>query len=107
MPWRFALTELATAQGAERSFMAFATALRARLNSTASLAAVDIIPAAYLVKKDGGNGPAPSCAAPWRPMASACSQISRFAYHEVESDAVIFHAVDGLRAAIHARAVAN
>ena len=37
--------------------MAFATARRARLNSTASLAAVDIIPAAYLVKKDGGQWP--------------------------------------------------
>ena len=56
---------------------------------------MDIIPAAYLVKKDGGQWPGTKLRGTLEANGFRLQSDGRFAYHEVESDAVIFHAVDG------------
>lgn len=93
--WRFALTELATAQGAEAQFHGFRDGPARAVELDSFLAAVDIIPAAYLVKKDGGQWPGTKLRGTLEANGFRLQSDGRFAYHEVESDAVIFHAVDG------------
>ena len=93
--WRFGLTELATAQGAEVQFFGFRDGPARAVELDSFLAAVDIIPAAYLVKKDGGQWPGTKLRGTLEANGFRLQSDGRFAYHEVESDAVIFHAVDG------------
>ena len=93
--WRFALTELATAQGAEVQFYGFRDGPARAVELDSFLAAVDIIPAAYLVKKDGGQWAGTKLRGTLEANGFRLQSDGRFAYHEVESDAVIFHAVDG------------
>ncbi len=93
--WRFALTELATAHGAEAQFFGFRDGPARAVELDSFLAAVDIIPAAYLVKKDGGQWPGTKLRGTLEANGFRLQSDGRFAYHEVESDAVIFHAVDG------------
>ncbi len=93
--WRFVLTELATAQGCEAHFHGFRDGPARAAELDSFLAAVDIIPVAYLVKKDGGHWPGTRLRGTLEANGFRLQSDGRFAYHEVESDAVIFHAVDG------------
>jgi uncharacterized protein YjiS (DUF1127 family) len=93
--WRFVLTELATAQGCEAHFHGFRDAPQRAAELDSFLAAVDIIPVAYLVKKDGGHWTGTRLRGTLEANGFRLQSDGRFAYHEVETDAVIFHAVDG------------
>lgn len=93
--WRFVLTEMATAQGCEAHFHGFRDGPARAAELDSFLAAVDIIPVAYLVKKDGGHWPGTRLRGTLEANGFRLQSDGRFAYHEVESDAVIFHMVDG------------
>lgn len=93
--WRFVLTELADAQGCEAHFHGFGDGPARASELDSFLAAVDIIPVAYLVKKDGGHWLGTRLRGTLEANGFRLQSDGRFAYHEVESDAVIFHAVDG------------
>jgi len=93
--WRFILTELATAQQCEAQFFGFRDGPERAAELDSFLAAVDIIPVAYLVKKDGGHWTGTRLRGTLEANGFRLQSDGRFAYHEVESDAVIFHAVDG------------
>ena len=96
--WRFRLTELATASGAPKAVLRVSRWPGAGGRTRQLLAAVDIIPAAYLVKKDGGQWPGTKLRGTLEANGFRLQSDGRFVYHEVESDAVIFHAVDGFDA---------
>ena len=93
--WRFVLTELANAQGCEAHFHGFRDGPERAAELDSFLAAVDIIPVAYLVKKDGGHWLGTRLRGTLEANGFRLQSDGRFAYHEVESDAVIFHIVDG------------
>ncbi len=93
--WCFVLTELATAQGCEAHFHGFRDGPARAAELDSFLAAIDIIPVAYLVKKDGGHWPGTRLRGTLEANGFRLQSDGRFAYHEVESDAVIFHMVDG------------
>lgn len=93
--WRFVLTELAHAQGCEAHFHGFRDGPERAAELDSFLAAVDIIPVAYLVKKDGGHWLGTRLRGTLEANGFRLQSDGRFAYHEVESDAVIFHTVDG------------
>ena len=93
--WRFVLTELAHAQGCEAHFHGFRDGPERAAELDGFLAAVDIIPVAYLVKKDGGHWLGTRLRGTLEANGFRLQSDGRFAYHEVESDAVIFHTVDG------------
>ncbi len=93
--WRFVLTEMATAQGCEAHFHGFRDGPTRAAELDSFLAAVDIIPVAYLVKKDGGHWLGTRLRGTLEANGFRLQSDGRFAYHEVESDAVIFHMVDG------------
>lgn len=93
--WRFVLTELATAHECEAQFFGFRDGPERATELDNFLAAVDIIPVAYLVKKDGGHWTGTRLRGTLEANGFRLQSDGRFAYHEVESDAVIFHAVDG------------
>lgn len=93
--WRFVLTELAHAQGCEAHFHGFRDGPQRAAELDSFLAAVDIIPVAYLVKKDGGHWLGTRLRGTLEANGFRLQSDGRFAYHEVESDAVIFHTVDG------------
>ena len=93
--WRFVLTELAHANGCEAHFHGFRDGPERAAELDSFLAAVDIIPVAYLVKKDGGHWLGTRLRGTLEANGFRLQSDGRFAYHEVESDAVIFHMVDG------------
>lgn len=93
--WHFVLTELAHAQACEAHFHGFRDGPERAAELDSFLAAVDIIPVAYLVKKDGGHWLGTRLRGTLEANGFRLQSDGRFAYHEVESDAVIFHAVDG------------
>lgn len=93
--WRFVLTELAHAQGCEAHFHGFRDGPERATELDSFLAAVDIIPVAYLVKKEGGHWLGTRLRGTLEANGFRLQSDGRFAYHEVESDAVIFHTVDG------------
>lgn len=93
--WQFVLSELSTAQGCEAHFHGFRDAARRAAELDGFLAAVDIMPHVYLVKKDGGHWTGTRLRGTLEANGFRLQSDGRFAYHEVESDAVIFHAVDG------------
>ena len=93
--WRFVLTELAHAQGCEAHFHGFRDGPERAAELDSFLAAVDIIPVAYLVKKDGGHWLGTRLRGTLEANGFRLQSDGRFAYHEVESDVVIFHMVDG------------
>ena len=93
--WQFVLSELSTAQGCEAHFHGFRDAPHRAVELDSFLAAVDIMPHVYLVKKDGGHWTGTRLRGTLEANGFRLQSDGRFAYHEVESDAVIFHAVDG------------
>ena len=93
--WRVVLTELAQSQGCEAHFHGFRDGPERAAELDSFLAAVDIIPVAYLVKKDGGHWLGTRLRGTLEANGFRLQSDGRFAYHEVESDAVIFHTVDG------------
>lgn len=93
--WQFVLSELSTAQGCEAHFHGFRDAPHRAVELDSFLAAVDIMPDVYLVKKDGGHWTGTRLRGTLEANGFRLQSDGRFAYHEVESDAVIFHAVDG------------
>ncbi len=93
--WRFVLTELAHAQGCEIHFHGFRDGPERAAELDGFLAAVDIIPVAYLVKKDGSHWLGTRLRGTLEANGFRLQSDGRFAYHEVESDVVIFHMVDG------------
>ena len=93
--WQFVLSELATTQGCEVHFHGFRDAPQRATELDSFLAAVDIMPHVYLVKKDGGHWTGTRLRGTLEANGFRLQSDGRFAYHEVESDAVIFHAVDG------------
>lgn len=93
--WHFVLTELAHAQGCEAQFHGFRDGPERAAELDGFLAAVDIIPVAYLVKKDGGHWLGTRLRGTLEANGFRLQSDGRFAYHEVESDVVIFHMVDG------------
>jgi len=93
--WQFVLSELSTAQGCEAHFHGFRNAPHRAAELDSFLAAVDIMPDVYLVKKDGGHWTGTRLRGTLEANGFRLQSDGRFAYHEIESDAVIFHAVDG------------
>ena len=93
--WQFVLSELSTAQGCEAHFHGFRDAPHRAAELDNFLAAVDIMPHVYLVKKDGGHWTGTRLRGTLEANGFRLQSDGRFAYHEIESDAVIFHAVDG------------
>lgn len=93
--WQFVLSELSTAQGCEAHFHGFRDAPHRAAELDSFLAAVDIMPDVYLVKKDGGHWTGTRLRGTLEANGFRLQSDGRFAYHEIESDAVIFHAVDG------------
>lgn len=93
--WQFVLSELSTAQGCEAHFHGFRDAPRRAAELDGFLAAVDIMPHVYLVKKDGGHWTGTRLRGTLEANGFRLQSDGRFAYHEIETDAVIFHAVDG------------
>ena len=93
--WQFVLSELSTAQGGEARFYGFRDASHRAAELDGFLAAVDIMPDVYLVKKDGGHWTGTRLRGTLEANGFRLQSDGRFAYHEIESDAVIFHAVDG------------
>ena len=93
--WQFVLSELSTAQGGEARFHGFRNAPRRAAELDGFLAAVDIMPDVYLVKKDGGHWTGTRLRGTLEANGFRLQSDGRFAYHEIESDAVIFHVVDG------------
>ena len=93
--WRFVLTELANTHECEAHFHGFRDGPERAAELDSFLAAVDIIPVAYLVKKDGGHWLGTRLRGTLEANGFRLQSDGRFAYHEVESDAVIFHMVDG------------
>jgi ZipA, C-terminal FtsZ-binding domain len=93
--WQFVLSELSTAQDCEAHFHGFRDAARRAAELDSFLAAVDIMPHVYLVKKDGGHWTGTRLRGTLEANGFRLQSDGRFAYHEIESDAVIFHAVDG------------
>ena len=93
--WRFVWTQLANEQDCEAHFHGFRDAPQRANELDGFLAAVDIIPVAYLVKKDGAHWTGTRLRGTLEANGFRLQSDGRFAYHEVESDVVIFHAVDG------------
>ncbi|MBL8311244.1 MAG: hypothetical protein JNL19_12520 [Burkholderiales bacterium] len=93
--WRLVLAELAQKQACEAQFFGFRDGPARAAELDSFLAAVDIIPVAYLVKKDGGQWTGTRLRGTLEANGFRLQSDGRFAYHEVETDAVIFHAVDG------------
>lgn len=93
--WQFMLSELATTQGCEAHFHGFRDAPHRAAELDGFLAAVDVMPDVYLVKKDGGHWTGTRLRGTLEANGFRLQSDGRFAYHEIESDAVIFHAVDG------------
>ena len=93
--WQFVLSEMSTAQGCEARFHGFRDAPLRAAELDSFLAAVDIMPDVYLVKKDGGHWTGTRLRGTLEANGFRLQSDGRFAYHEIESDAVIFHAVDG------------
>ncbi len=93
--WRFLLTELATTLGCEAQFFGFRDGPVRAAELDSFLAAVDIIPVVYVVKKDGGHWPGTRLRSTLEANGFRLQSDGRFSYHEIESDAVIFYAVDG------------
>lgn len=93
--WQFVLSELSTAQDCEAHFHGFRDAVHRAAELDSFLAAVDIMPHVYLVKKDGGHWTGTRLRGTLEANGFRLQSDGRFAYHEIESDAVIFHAVDG------------
>ena len=93
--WQFVLSELSTAQGCEAHFHGFRDAPHRAAELDNFLAAVDVMPHVYLVKKDGGHWTGTRLRGTLEANGFRLQSDGRFAYHEIESDAVIFHAVDG------------
>jgi len=93
--WRFVLTELSNTQGCEAQFHGFRDAPQRAAELDGFLAAVDIIPVAYLVKRDSQHWLGTRLRGTLEANGFRLQSDGRFAYHEIESDAVIFYAVDG------------
>jgi len=93
--WRFLLTEQATKLGCEAQFYGYRDGPARAAELDSFLAAVDIIPIVYLVKKDGGHWTGTRLRGTLEANGFRLQSDGRFAYHEIESDAVIFYAVDG------------
>ncbi len=93
--WQFVLSELATSSGCEIHFHGFRDAPQRATELDSFLAAVDVMPDVYLVKKDGGHWTGTRLRGTLEANGFRLQSDGRFAYHEVESEAVIFHAVDG------------
>ena len=93
--WQFVLSELSSAQGCEARFHGFRDAPHRAAELDGFLAAVDIMPDVYLVKKDGGHWTGTRLRGTLEANGFRLQSDGRFAYHEIETDAVIFHAVDG------------
>ena len=93
--WQFVLSELSTAQGCEAHFHGFRDAPHRAAELDSFLAAVDIMPDVYLVKKDGGHWSGTRLRGTLEANGFRLQSDGRFAYHEIETDSVIFHAVDG------------
>jgi len=93
--WRFLLTEQATQLGCEAHFYGFRDGPVRAAELDSFLAAVDIIPIVYIVKKDGGHWTGTRLRGTLEANGFRLQSDGRFAYHEIESDAVIFYAVDG------------
>lgn len=97
--WQAAIADLALQHDAEAHFHGFADAASRAVELDAFLAAVDVMPAAYVVKRDGGQWPGTKLRGTLEANGFRLQSDGRFAYHEVESDEVIFHAVDGFERA--------
>jgi hypothetical protein len=93
--WKFVLSELSTSLGCEIHFHGFRDAPQRATELDSFLAAVDIMPDVYLVKKDAGHWTGTRLRGTLEANGFRLQSDGRFAYHEVESEAVIFHAVDG------------
>ncbi len=93
--WQFVLSELATVTDCEIHFHGFRDAPQRANELDSFLAAVDIMPHVYLVKKEGGHWTGTRLRGTLEANGFRLQSDGRFAYHEVESEAVIFHAVDG------------
>jgi FtsZ-interacting cell division protein ZipA len=93
--WQFVLSELSTSLGCEIHFNGFRDAPQRAAELDSFLAAVDIMPDVYLIKKDGGHWTGTRLRGTLEANGFRLQSDGRFAYHEVESEAVIFHAVDG------------
>ncbi|MCS6995770.1 MAG: cell division protein ZipA C-terminal FtsZ-binding domain-containing protein [Casimicrobiaceae bacterium] len=97
--WQYVVQEAARAVNGEVQFHGFADAAERAAELDRFLAAVDITPHIYLVRRDESGWAGTRLRSTLEANGFRLQSDGRFAYHEVETDHVIFHAVDGFERA--------
>lgn len=93
--WRFSVADATRQMDGEVHFFGFEDAASRAVELDQFLAAVDITPHIYLVKEDPAGWAGTRLRSTLEANGFRLQSDGRFAYHEVETDQVIFHAVDG------------
>jgi hypothetical protein len=93
--WRTQVAVAAANQNCVAEFEGFAAAEERSAELDRFLVAVDCIPIVYLVRKDGASWSGTRLRGTLEANGFRLQTDGRFAYHEVGSEDVIFHAIDG------------
>lgn len=93
--WQFSVAEATRKMDGEVHFHGLEDAAGRAVELDQFLAAVDITPHIYLVKEDQSGWAGTRLRSTLEANGFRLQSDGRFAYHEVETDQVIFHAVDG------------
>lgn len=93
--WQFSVADATRQMDGEVHFFGFEDAAARAVELDQFLAAVDITPHIYLVKEDPAGWAGTRLRSTLEANGFRLQSDGRFAYHEVETDQVIFHAVDG------------
>lgn len=93
--WQFSVAEATRNMDGEVHFHGLEDAAARAVELDQFLAAVDITPHIYLVKEDQSGWAGTRLRSTLEANGFRLQSDGRFAYHEVETDQVIFHAVDG------------
>ncbi|MFN3630190.1 MAG: cell division protein ZipA C-terminal FtsZ-binding domain-containing protein, partial [Casimicrobiaceae bacterium] len=93
--WQFSVADATRQMNGEVHFHGLEDAAARAVELDQFLAAVDITPHIYLVKEDPAGWAGTRLRSTLEANGFRLQSDGRFAYHEVETDQVIFHAVDG------------
>jgi len=93
--WQFSVADATRQVQGEVHFHGMEDAVQRAQELDAFLAAVDVTPSIYLVKKDETEWTGTRLRATLEANGFRLQSDGRFAYHEVETDRVLFHAIDG------------
>ncbi len=93
--WQYEVAEAVRKSQGEVQFHGLADAASRAVELDQFLAAVDITPIVYMVKKDETGWAGTRLRSTLEANGFRLQSDGRFAYHEIETDRVLFHAVDG------------